>query len=127
MKLSKCEKWVAIITALTLAAALGFLLGSGRTEARVTEMPFAVKSFGEIYEEEAAERGNDGALAARVNINECSKEELEALPGIGTVLAERIIEYRRVNGGFGTIEEITKVRGIGASVFEDIYRLICVE
>ena len=48
-----------------------------------------------------------------VNINTASKKELDALPGIGEVLAQRIIDYRSANGPFSTVDELTKVKGIG--------------
>lgn len=55
-----------------------------------------------------------------VDINTASAEEFEALRGIGPVLAERIIAYRRANGAFRQIEDIQNVRGIGPRTFEDL-------
>jgi len=60
---------------------------------------------------------NDGG---RININSASHAELMDLPGIGTVLAGRIIEYRSMNGPFASIEEIRNVSGIGEKRFETI-------
>ena len=55
-----------------------------------------------------------------VNINMANSEELQTLSGIGSKMAERIIEYRQNNGSFKTIEDIQNVRGIGAKTFEKI-------
>ncbi len=55
-----------------------------------------------------------------ININTASQAELETLPGIGPVTAEKIIEYRQLNGNFSTVEGIQKVSGIGPATFEKI-------
>ena len=60
---------------------------------------------------------DNAAIAVRVDLNQSSVKELQALPGIGPVLAQRIHRYRRDNGNFTSIEEITEVRGIGAKRF----------
>ena len=49
----------------------------------------------------------------RININTADAATLDRLPGIGPVLAGRIIAYRQANGFFRTVDEITAVRGIG--------------
>ncbi len=61
-----------------------------------------------------------------ININTASQEELETLPGIGPVTAEKIIAYRQTNGEFSSIESIQKVSGIGPATFEKIKDLITV-
>ncbi|MGM0623842.1 MAG: ComEA family DNA-binding protein [Campylobacterota bacterium] len=59
-------------------------------------------------------------LAAAVNVNTASKEELQTISGVGPVTAERIIEYRQSNGKFETKEDLTNVRGIGTNTLEKI-------
>lgn len=61
-----------------------------------------------------------------ININTCSYEDLLSLNGIGPVKAQAIIEYRTLNGGFSSIEEITNVSGIGEKTFESIRGFITV-
>ncbi len=56
----------------------------------------------------------------RVDINRGSPEDLRALPGIGAVLAERIVQYRRDHGHFTSTADMTRVRGIGAKRFEQL-------
>jgi competence protein ComEA len=62
-----------------------------------------------------------------VNINTATQEELESLPGIGPVTAQKIIEYRETNGPFIGIEDIQKVSGIGPATFEKIRNHITVD
>ena len=52
-----------------------------------------------------------------VHINAADEKALEALPGIGPVMAKRIVEYRQQNGPFSSLEELKKVRGIGEAKF----------
>jgi competence protein ComEA len=56
---------------------------------------------------------------AAVNINTATKTELEALPGVGPVRAQAIIDYRAKNGNFKALEDIKKVDGIGDGIFAD--------
>lgn len=48
-----------------------------------------------------------------VNINTATARELEALPGIGEVIAQRIIDYRNTHGPFGSVDELINIKGIG--------------
>ena len=66
------------------------------------------------------------ATDVQVDLNQSSVKELQALPGIGPVLAERIRRYRREKGRFTSIEEITNVRGIGAKRFARLRPYIAV-
>ena len=72
-----------------------------------------------------SESGDD-VPAVKININTASKEELQTLPGIGSVIAERIVEYREQNGGFRSIEEIVEVKGIGESILNSIRDMITI-
>lgn len=69
---------------------------------------------------------NSNSNQAKININIATKEELQKLPGIGPVLAERIIEYRQTNR-FSKIDDIKKVSGIGDKKFEAIKDYIVVK
>ena len=62
----------------------------------------------------------------KINLNRAEAWLLEALPGIGEVRAQAIIDYRRQNGLFRNISELTKVAGIGITTCEQIKHLITV-
>lgn len=61
-----------------------------------------------------------------VNINTCTLEELLTINGIGKAKAQSIIDYRKENGNFNSIEDIKNVPGIGVSLFEKIKDYITV-
>lgn len=58
--------------------------------------------------------------AGPVNINRATAHQLDALDGIGPVIAQRIVEYRKINGSFLTVEDLQKVSGIGSAKFAQI-------
>ena len=65
-----------------------------------------------------------GVAGARINLNRATAEELQALPGIGAVIAERIVAFRGEHGGFGKPEELMEVSGVGARTFARIAPLV---
>ncbi|MBN1666708.1 MAG: ComEA family DNA-binding protein [Anaerolineales bacterium] len=65
--------------------------------------------------------------AGLININTASQEQLESLPGIGPVTAQKIITYRQENGPFTSIDAIQLVSGIGPVTFEKIQALITIQ
>jgi competence protein ComEA len=61
-----------------------------------------------------------GMAFAVVNINSASQKQLEELPGVGPAKAKAIIDYRKKNGPFKSVEDIKKVDGIGEATYEKI-------
>ncbi len=59
-----------------------------------------------------------------VNINEAGVEDLVALPGIGNRTAEAIVAYRENTGRFKSVEELTRIRGIGRKKLEKLRRYV---
>jgi competence ComEA-like helix-hairpin-helix protein len=56
----------------------------------------------------------------RVDLNRASKRDLMGLPGVGEVIAERILLYREEHGGFAGVADLMKVKGIGKKKLEQI-------
>ena len=60
------------------------------------------------------------ALAAQININTADVNTLMTIKGIGQQKAQATVDYRKANGPFKSIEELTNVKGIGPKLFEKI-------
>ena len=61
-----------------------------------------------------------GIAGAAVNINTASKEELTSLKGVGDKRAQEIIDYRKKNGDFKSVDDLEKVPGIGPGIMKQI-------
>jgi len=55
-----------------------------------------------------------------LDLNRADAADLDALPGIGPVLARRIVDFRREHGPFRRVEELRAVRGVGPRLLERI-------
>lgn len=94
----------------------------GLSEA-VMEQSLVENSETESRTEMHVEEESDG----KIDLNTASLEELDTLPGIGPVLAQRILDYRAKNGGFASVEEILNIQGIGEKTYAKIVDLVKVE
>ncbi|HZM75115.1 MAG TPA: ComEA family DNA-binding protein [Candidatus Limnocylindrales bacterium] len=70
--------------------------------------------------------GTDPGSPAKVNLNTATLAELDSLPGVGPVLAQRIIDHRTKRGPFRTIEDLRHVDGIGEETFARLKDLVVV-
>jgi len=64
--------------------------------------------------------GTGSQAAGPINLNAATVTDLDTLPGVGPVLAQRIVDYRDANGGFASVDELRQVDGIGAARFADL-------
>jgi competence protein ComEA len=73
----------------------------------------------------SAQPAEPGSMAGGVvNLNTATLAQLDDLPGIGPVLAQRILDYRSEHGSFTTADQLMDVSGIGASTFADLESLV---
>jgi competence protein ComEA len=61
-----------------------------------------------------------GAASGPVHLNSATIEQLDALPGVGPVTAQKIVDYRQQHGGFGSVNELDAVPGIGPARLADL-------
>lgn len=69
---------------------------------------------------EADEPQDTGNESQKININDATVEQLQAIPGVGADLAEKIIEDRTKNGAFSRIDDLQRVTGIGEKKAEQM-------
>jgi competence protein ComEA len=67
---------------------------------------------------------NPGPDGDRIDLNSASVEELGALPRVGPVLAQRIVDWRKEHGRFSTVEELDAVDGVGPKMLETLLPLV---
>jgi competence protein ComEA len=70
--------------------------------------------------------GPGGAGTGPLNLNTATETQFEALPGIGPVLAQHIVEYRTRHGQFKSVDELKQVDGLGAARFGQLKPLVTV-
>ena len=113
---------------LSLAVALWFAAAGLAAHATAAEKatdekkaPAATKSAADTKpatKESTDTKAKAGGLM--VNINKASKDELKNLKGIGDTRAQDIIDYRKKNGDFKSVDELEKVKGIGPGTMKQI-------
>jgi len=104
-----------------LAAAGGLLPGASTTSVNLAE-PLSDGEQIVLGGRDGPAVGGRGSGAAagaggRVNLNSATESDLEGLPGVGPVTAQRILEFRRAHGRFSSVDELREVPGIGPAKF----------
>ena len=144
MKMSKAEGIAVLLTVTLLSLALGFYVGRSTVKgavmieaaepAAVSAMetvapvePLTAPAEADSMAEEASlaeEEAEPDGVVYPLDLNSATVDDLDELPKIGPVLAQRIVDYREANGDFAYVEELMNVEGIGEGIFEKIKDLV---
>lgn len=120
MALTKGEKIALALLALFLLGTLLWAVRAARPGVQVETPASALAVLKGADAGADGETADDLAPVETVDLNTATAEELQRLPGVGKVLAERIIAYRTENGAFTVPEELMKVKGIGKAKFDAV-------
>ena len=150
----KLPKWSGVAALVLLAGALGVLAwqgsrhltaASGNTPARLAAVSETVTDIGTLPAEESqpcpqtaavtrqtetsvtSDSSPQTAVTFPLELNTAGAAELEQLPGIGAVLAQRIVAYRTQIGGFSNREQLLEVEGIGEATLEGLLPYLTLE
>ena len=124
---NKISVLLAAVTVLFVGFTLGLFVGRNSGSGTVTlAIPAQMRTAPTAAATAPAQTVPEETVSFPVNINTADADTLAALPGIGQVLAKRILAYRQQNGSFRVVEVITNVEGIGEKKAEAILELITV-
>ena len=90
-------------------------------------MTLAVATGSVVAAEGDAGKSANSEPARQIDINKATAVELTAIPGVGTAIAQRIVEFRDKQGPFRRVEDLLKIRGIGEKSFQKIRPYVKVE
>lgn len=124
--MKKAMQWLIAVTLVFAALTGGFFLGRNVHfgEIRLSSVPQDSQIIATTASSQATESSaqqTQPTVSGKLNINTATLEQLQALEGIGPVLAQRIIDYRTEHGPFSTIADLANVDGIGDKRLDTIW------
>ncbi len=121
------RRCVFIIGAVALVTAMG---GSWSTSTAAAAPPVAAKAVTRplqttaAIDEDAPPKKTKKNLGGKLNLNVATAEQLMMLPTVGPSKAERIVEWRKKNGGFKRVADLRRVKGFGYKTFKRLEPLL---
>ena len=119
---------IIIFVLMFAAFTLGFLVGRKSYHPAITvNVPLTLLTEPtRAPEESPAATVAEARVTFPININRADKDMLMELPGIGEVMAQRIIAYRNEHGSFTHVRELQNVEGMGTKTLNEIWNLITI-
>ena len=122
----KKQGWILVgITGAFLCLLLGVFIGRNAGKSYL-QIDTSQSPTTQVIQTQSTTSQSSESLG-KININTATSEQLQLLPDIGNVLAQRIIDYREQHGNFSNIEELKNVSGIGDARFAKIKDNITVD
>ncbi len=119
---------LVILTVAFAAFTLGLLIGRTQNRGSISvNVPQSMLTEPtQVQQTETETTVPTEGVSFPIDINHAGMDEFMALPGIGEVLAQRILIYREENGSFSTVEDLLNVDGIGKKRLEEIWDLVTI-
>lgn len=126
MKISATAS-LLFVTAIFCAFLVGLFVGRNynHSDIQVTSIGVAEPLLSDVHRS-STNAASTAPAQDLLDLNDASFEELCTLPGIGEVLAGRIIQYRKANKGFLYVEELLEIDGMGYETFENLLNYVTV-
>jgi len=114
-----------LIIIIVLVAGIRFIVPQSKEQLEIVTLELPARTYDTVNQKKPVyvrQSYNPGTKRREpiqmIELNTCDSASLEALPGIGPVLSVRIIKFRNLLGGFGSVEQLREVYGLSEETFD---------